>query len=74
MRSLFPLSLCSALLVQAPDGARAEVPEFFVGPQIITLGFGDEVGDRPLLGRRAGAGSKHLENVPISMTFGVRAA
>ena len=72
MRSLFPLSLCSALLVQAPDGARAEVPEFFVGPQIITLGFGDEVGDRPLLGRRAGA--KHLENVPILMTFGVRAA
>ncbi len=56
MRSLFPLSLCSALLVQAPDGARAEVPEFFVGPQISTLGFGGEVGVRlnPFLALRGG--------------------
>ena len=46
MRPLFALALCAALLVQVPVDARADFPEFFVGPQISTLGFGGEVGAR----------------------------
>lgn len=56
MRLFFLMALCAATVLRGPDAARADTPNFFLGPQISTLGFGGEAGVRlnPFIAIRGG--------------------